>query len=182
MSKAEIEFAAESTEKMDDLISRRVAIEAISVDGFEHFSGCLSSSEATLIELLRDTISEIPAVTAEPVVHCEHCIHQRKFWFDDRRMKEKGYYVYQCAENKDPFVAHVVNGKPGEFCCKGNRKPTTERWGRSLGYSTEPCPKCGRVRLEQYQNGKQVCEKCEWCPQDQVYVDRYRMYEFEEEV
>jgi ribosomal protein L37AE/L43A len=49
-------------------------------------------------------------------------------------------------------------------------------YGKWLGYSSEPCPNCGRFRLEQYENGKEVCEKCEWCPQDQGYVDRNKMY------
>lgn len=44
-------------------------------------------------------------------------------------------------------------------------------FGRCLGYSNTPCPNCGRVRLENYENGKQVCEKCQWCPQDEEYVD-----------
>lgn len=50
-------------------------------------------------------------------------------------------------------------------------------WGKWLGYSAQPCPNCGRVRLELYENSKEVCEKCGWCPQDQTYVDRERMYE-----
>ena len=49
-------------------------------------------------------------------------------------------------------------------------------WGKYLGYSADPCPNCGRYRLERYENGKEVCEKCGWCPQDGKYVDRERMY------
>lgn len=49
-------------------------------------------------------------------------------------------------------------------------------WGKYLGYSADPCPNCGRYRLERYENGKEVCEKCGWCPQDGEYVDRERMY------
>lgn len=53
-------------------------------------------------------------------------------------------------------------------------------WGEWLGYSSKPCPKCGRYRLERYENGKEVCEKCEWCPQDSTYIDRELMYAEEE--
>lgn len=52
-----------------------------------------------------------------------------------------------------------------------------EKWGKCLGYSSVPCPNCGRYRLEQYENGKQVCEKCEWCPQDGEYINTQRMFE-----
>lgn len=38
-----------------------------------------------------------------------------------------------------------------------------------------PCPNCGRYRLENYENGKQVCEKCNWCPQENDYVDLYNL-------
>ena len=48
-----------------------------------------------------------------------------------------------------------------------------EHFGKCLGYDSEPCPNCGRVRLENYENGKQVCEKCGWCPQNNDYVDPY---------
>ena len=43
-------------------------------------------------------------------------------------------------------------------------------YGKCLGYSGEPCPKCGRVRLERYEDGHDVCEKCMWSPQENRYV------------
>lgn len=44
-------------------------------------------------------------------------------------------------------------------------------WGKRLGfYSGRACPECGRVRLESYENGKEICEKCGWCPQENRYV------------
>ena len=46
-----------------------------------------------------------------------------------------------------------------------------EKWGKCLGYVNRPCPSCGRVRLEAYENGKEVCQKCGWCPQDGEYID-----------
>ena len=58
-----------------------------------------------------------------------------------------------------------------------------EKWGKCLGYVNRPCPSCGRIRLEAYENGKEVCEKCGWCPQDGEYIDVDRMYwdEYREE-
>lgn len=49
-------------------------------------------------------------------------------------------------------------------------------WGKCLGYTGNSCPKCGRVRLERYENRKEVCEKCEWCPQDNRYVETEEIY------
>lgn len=58
------------------------------------------------------------------VVPCNECIHQMKVWHQDRRMKAKGYYLYHCRRNEDPFVSHTVNGGDGEFCCYGEPKET----------------------------------------------------------
>lgn len=57
-----------------------------------------------------------------PVVRCENCTHQQKVWHDDKRMKEGGFFIYSCELNDDPFVAHVVDGNPGEFCYAGERR------------------------------------------------------------
>lgn len=50
-------------------------------------------------------------------------------------------------------------------------------WGRCFGYISEPCPECGRVRVEAYENGEHVCEKCGWCPEEHAYIDREGMYD-----
>ena len=57
-----------------------------------------------------------------PVVRCENCTHQQKVWHDDKRMKEGGFFIYSCERNDDSFVAHVVDGNPGEFCYAGERR------------------------------------------------------------
>ena len=54
-------------------------------------------------------------------------------------------------------------------------------WGKCLGYTGTPCPNCGRYRLERYENKKEVCEKCGWCPQENQYIDREEMYSLEEQ-
>ena len=47
--------------------------------------------------------------------------------------------------------------------------------GKYLGYVSEPCPNCGRVRVEKYSGGKHICEKCHWCIEDEGYfnMDQY---------
>ena len=39
-----------------------------------------------------------------------------------------------------------------------------------LGYTGECCPNCGRVRVEEWSCGKRICEKCNWCIEDENYV------------
>lgn len=41
--------------------------------------------------------------------------------------------------------------------------------GKLLGYIGEPCPNCGRLRVERWSCGKDICEKCSWCIQDDDY-------------
>jgi ribosomal protein L37AE/L43A len=53
-------------------------------------------------------------------------------------------------------------------------------FGECFGYSNEPCPECGRYRLENYSYGMQVCEKCHWCPQEGRYVESEELYPAEE--
>lgn len=54
-------------------------------------------------------------------------------------------------------------------------------WGYSIKYTGNRCPNCGRVRLELYENGKEVCEKCEWCPQEGRYVECDEIFPPEED-
>ena len=53
------------------------------------------------------------------------------------------------------------------------------KFGKRLRYTGTPCPNCGRYRLVLYENNKTVCEKCEWCVEDEEYVDVWAEYEEE---
>ena len=37
-------------------------------------------------------------------------------------------------------------------------------------YNGEDCENCGRERVMLCSNGKRLCEKCNWCPEDKEYV------------
>ena len=42
--------------------------------------------------------------------------------------------------------------------------------GDLIGYVGEPCPNCGRVRVRHWGCcGKHICEKCNWCIEDNAY-------------
>ena len=67
-------------------------------------------------------IDKAPTIDAVPVVRCKDCKHQCKIWHADKRMKEKGYWIYSCKRNSGPFVSHTVNGYDDEYCRYGERK------------------------------------------------------------
>lgn len=43
------------------------------------------------------------------------------------------------------------------------------KYGRNNGYTGEACTNCGRVRVEHYSKGFDICEKCNWCVQENDY-------------
>lgn len=43
--------------------------------------------------------------------------------------------------------------------------------GKCEGYIDKECPNCGRMRVEHYSCGKDICEKCGWSIQDKTYID-----------
>lgn len=44
--------------------------------------------------------------------------------------------------------------------------------GKLIGYTGEECKNCGRVRVEQWENGDKVCEKCSWDQVKEEYAPR----------
>ena len=51
------------------------------------------------------------------------------------------------------------------------------KFGECEGYTGEECEKCGRVRVEHYSDGVDICEKCRWCPQLGRFVTDEEFYE-----
>lgn len=43
--------------------------------------------------------------------------------------------------------------------------------GKSIGYTGEECPNCGRLRVEVFENGFEICDKCNWSKQLNGYFD-----------
>lgn len=41
--------------------------------------------------------------------------------------------------------------------------------GKLVGYTGNHCPNCGRLRVERYESGLEICEKCNWCEQTKSY-------------
>ena len=88
---------------MSRLINADALKAAITVDGYEHFSGCLSSSEVSLLEMVTDDIDEAPTIDAVPVTRCVECNYSSM----------EGWYCNGCGI----IPAHPTF--PNEYCSKG---------------------------------------------------------------
>lgn len=62
----------------------------------------------------------------EAIVHCKDCKHQKKWWREDKRMKDKGYWIYGCNLIDDSFVGTPVWGDNNQFCSSAEPKGGTE--------------------------------------------------------
>lgn len=59
-------------------------------------------------------------------IRCKDCKHQKKYWHEDKRMKEGGYWVYDCDFISDPFESTPVCGQPEEYCSSAEKKGGAE--------------------------------------------------------
>lgn len=66
------------------------------------------------------------APTVERPIRCKDCKHQTKDWHEDKRMKEGGYWVYDCDFISDPFESTPVCGQPEEYCSSAEKKGGAE--------------------------------------------------------
>lgn len=63
----------------------------------------------------------VKALDERPIT-CNECNHQKSAFHKDKRMKKGGYTYYWCELNGDPFVAHVVDGQPWQYCSEVEMK------------------------------------------------------------
>lgn len=63
-----------------EYIERGKAIEALTVDFWEHYSGCHSSSDVDVFEAMSEIISQTPAADVAPVVHGEWIATTKHKW------------------------------------------------------------------------------------------------------
>lgn len=42
--------------------------------------------------------------------------------------------------------------------------------GKNLGYIDKDCKNCGRQRVEKFENGYEICEKCHYEQNKDVYI------------
>lgn len=61
--------------------------------------------------------------TAQPeIIRCKDCKYQVKEWRDDKRLKDKGYWVYGCKVLSDICGYWAWFGQDDEFCSEAKRR------------------------------------------------------------
>lgn len=63
---------------------------------------------------------------AKKPIRCKDCKHQEKYWHEDKRMKEGGYWVYDCDFISDPYESTPVCGQPDEYCSSAEMRGEEE--------------------------------------------------------
>lgn len=96
---------------MDDLISRQALINALLAEDYKEHQYCYPCKEVLL------TIKDLPSSQPE-IIHCRDCKYQEKFFHEDKRRKEGGYYIFGC-ELADGY-SHVC--LDDDFCSRAERK------------------------------------------------------------
>lgn len=78
-------------------------------------------------EQMQDIVDKAIADYQLEPIRCKDCKHQKKYWHEDKRMKDKGYWVYNCEFIDDPFVGSPVSGLPDEYCSSAERREPDEQ-------------------------------------------------------
>ena len=106
----------EKGKKMDDLISRQAAIENIKECAQAAHSNYEWDMEQGYINAI-ECLEELPSAQPE-IIRCKECKYQNKFFHEDKRRKEGGYYIFGC-ELADEY-SHVC--LDDDFCSRAERK------------------------------------------------------------
>lgn len=70
---------------------------------------------------------KLKEIVDKAIIRCQDCKHQKKYWHEDKRMKEKGYWVYGCDLIDDSFVGTPVWGSPDQFCSSAESRELNEQ-------------------------------------------------------
>ena len=101
---------------MSDPIDRQAAIDALCGECQGRCIPCESypCSEVRALE-------SVPS--AQPkTIRCKECKHQIKEWRDDKRLKDKGYWVYGCKVISDICGYWALFGQDDDFCSEAERR------------------------------------------------------------
>lgn len=72
-----------------------------------------------------------------------------------REMEKAGWYDNA---DRDEVAEELVLNAP-------TIEPERTGIGNNIGYADSVCQNCGRQRVEKYESGLEICEKCHWCIQ-----------------
>ena len=76
------------------------------------------------IKHIKQIIDNAPSV--EPVIKCQNCKYRIKEWREDKRMKEKGYWVYGCKHFGEIMGYWGFGGNDNEFCSNAQQEGDAE--------------------------------------------------------
>lgn len=65
---------------------------------------------------------QLQELVDKAIIRCQDCNHQKKYWHEDKRMKEKGYWIYGCDLIDDSFIGTPVWGADNQFCSSAEAK------------------------------------------------------------
>lgn len=69
---------------------------------------------------------QLQEIVDKAIIRCKDCKHQKKYWHEDKRMKDKGYWIYGCNLIDDSFVGTPVWGEDNQFCSSAERRVSDE--------------------------------------------------------
>ena len=64
---------------------------------------------------------QMQEIVDKAIIRCKDCKYQKKCWHEDKRMKDKGYWIYGCELISDSFVGTPVWGEDNQFCSSAER-------------------------------------------------------------
>jgi hypothetical protein len=68
-----------------------------------------------------NAINDMPTIEPE-IIRCKDCKHQVKEWRDDKRLKDKGYWVCGCDVVGDACGYWALLGQYDDYCSYAERK------------------------------------------------------------
>ncbi len=103
---------------MNDAINRKDTIGAILSIG--HIAELRDGDAVIRVSAVNYVLRNLPSAQPE-IIHCKDCVHQEKYWHEDKRRKNGGMYIYGC-ELVDGY-SHVC--LDDDFCSRGERNDRT---------------------------------------------------------
>ena len=117
----------------NDLISRSALIKAVEdelnkggIDGIVVFgmkkvleyinNAPTASPKEICIANVHFDKEQLQEIIDKAIIRCKDCKHQKKYWHEDKRMKDKGYWIYGCELIDDHFTGTPVWGEDNQFC------------------------------------------------------------------
>lgn len=109
--------------------AKKVALRLAKITGIVPLDATVNN--AMLVEQKKEIVpvckvtfdkEQLQELVDKAIIRCQDCKHQKKYWHEDKRMKEKGYWIYGCDLIDDSFVGTPVWGADNQFCSSAEAK------------------------------------------------------------